>query len=174
MRRIPTLIGIAVLILCAGPALAAVCDITGLSCWDASGKCNIKFKNKTGEASGSGGGTVWDQVSDAQTVKVSAQKTGEGTVGNSIKMLAGQNNTMNIEKKYNKGFDMLRIKGTALGSSLTTELGCEQVKQVLKIDKSCNIFVTQANLNFKGCLVVNCGDGEVVSKPAFECSDDYR
>ena len=43
-----------------------------------------------------------------------------------------------------------------------------------EIDKSCNIFVTQASLNFKGCLVVNCGDGEVVSKPALECSGDYR
>jgi hypothetical protein len=50
------------------PALAA-CDITDLSCWGPGKKCNIKLRNKTGLAGGSGAGEH-SQISRAATIRV--------------------------------------------------------------------------------------------------------
>ncbi len=55
-------------------------DIQSLPCWGPDKKCNIKFRNHTGRASGSGG-SEYNQKSQAKTVKAWAA-TADGKYSN--------------------------------------------------------------------------------------------
>ncbi|MEL6377445.1 MAG: hypothetical protein AAFQ04_09635, partial [Pseudomonadota bacterium] len=48
------------------PSAVAACDISETKCALNGGKCNIKFRNQSGEGSGSGGPTELWQKSAAQ------------------------------------------------------------------------------------------------------------
>ena len=57
----------------AAPVASATCDITQTKCWINGGKCNIQFKNRTGDSGGSDGTSNLDQTSSAQTITVKAK-----------------------------------------------------------------------------------------------------
>ncbi|MEL6859371.1 MAG: hypothetical protein AAFO74_13370, partial [Pseudomonadota bacterium] len=56
----------------AAPGASAECDISETKCAVNGGKCNIKFRNKTGDSGGSDGSSNLDQRSSAQTIQVKA------------------------------------------------------------------------------------------------------
>ena len=112
-----------------------VCDLTELPCWD-GGKCNIKFKNHTGLATGSGNGLV-DQETLAMSVRVTARKPNGGKTGNGFWIPAGSSKTMNLEKK--KDLSWLRFKSRRDDVHALT-MDCQAIKRVLRGNGTCNIY----------------------------------
>lgn len=156
MRRIHTLIGTAFFILCAGPALAA-CDITDLPCWGDNSKCHIKFRNKTGEGSGSGGGTKWTQVSLAATIRVTANDSRDKGIGNKLNIPAGSSGTINLDKKG--GFahiDTRKMDGTSFTGF---RMSCATIRAVLQGSAKCKVFSTTSNAAYP--VAYNCNGGDV-------------
>ncbi len=122
-------------------AVYAQCDITDLSCWGSGKKCNIKFRNETGEASGSGGGSYLNQKSQVATIKVSARKADGTRAGsNTLKILAGDAKTMNLDKK--KDFVRIKVQNTTnfSGATQVVNLDCQGVRQVLQGNGVCKVF----------------------------------
>ena len=122
------------------PVAFASCDISGTKCALNGGKCNIHFKNKTGESTGSAGGTVLSQETGAQIVRVKAVKENGNTAGNALTINAGAKNTMNLDKKTNKNFAKIRITSVGRWDVEGVSLGCENVKKVLDGSGTCKIF----------------------------------
>lgn len=112
-----------------------VCDLTDLPCWE-GGKCNIKFKNHTGLASGSGNGIV-DQETLAMSVQVTARKPDGSKTGNGFWIPAGSSKTMNLEKK--KKLSWLRIKSRR-DDVHAVRMQCDDIKAVLKGNGNCNVY----------------------------------
>jgi len=139
---------------------ASACDITSLSCW-ADGKCNIQFKNHTGEANGDGSGTSISQVSAAQTIKVKAEKSDGSKAGNKLTIAVNASNTMNMENKYKKKFSTIQVSST---NSITDgfSMTCNTVKKILNGNGSCKIFHgTTADSSNTFVLGYNCDGGKV-------------
>lgn len=142
-------------------APATVCDLTQLDCWGPNKKCNIKFRNETGEGSGSGGGTGLKQVSEVSTIKVSARKADNTRAGsNTLKISAGDSKHMNLDKK--KDFLKIRVtRETKFAGSTRATLSCAEVKTTLNGNGICKAFV--GNNNMGKFLVVTCNGNEVVA-----------
>ena len=117
-------------------AFADVCDITTEKCWT-GGKCNIKFKNKTGESSGYAKNTGVDQRSMAQTITIKAARDNGDAAGNKLTITAGASKTMNIENKYEKGFDHIRVKSG--GTDESVSIPCSDVKKIIRGNGTCFI-----------------------------------
>ena len=117
---------------------ASACDIANLSCWD-DGKCNIQFKNHTGEANGDASGTSISQVSAAQTIKVKAEKSDGGKAGNKLTIAVNASKTMNMENKYKKKFSTIQVSST---NSITDgfSMTCNTVRKILDGNGTCKIF----------------------------------
>ena len=159
LKKMSTLLSIGS-ILFAAPAFADVCDITTEKCWD-GGKCNIKFKNHTGEGGGDAAGLELDQSSLAQTIKVQAVKDNGDSAGNTLSIAAGASNTMNIENKYEKNFDRIRIKSGTADKSVSMK--CGDVKAVLRGNGNCNIIRGRSkDTDIDYTLAYSCDNGEVV------------
>ncbi len=148
-------------LLCSGSAVA-VCNITDLPCWGDDTKCNIKFRNLSGLAEGSGGGTPWNQTTLAATIRVTANlpnsKNGDDKqVGNGLQILAGQSKTINLDK--HQGFD--HIQGRIMDGSSWTGfvMKCAAVREVLKGKGNCKMFRTTDG---KYDPAFNCNGGSVV------------
>jgi hypothetical protein len=153
------------------PALAAsTCDITDLSCWGPGKKCNIKFRNKTGLAGGSGAGEH-NQISRAATLRILAVNRDSERVGsNTLKILAGDNKTLNLDKKT--GFAAIKI-GAANTSDVRMQ--CADIRATLEGSGKCDVLAATSssysigkggNMNFY--LAYKCAGGDVVSsKPRF-------
>ena len=77
------------------PAASAACDISDTKCAVNGGKCNIKFRNKTGDSGGSDGSSGLNQTSSAQTVLVKAIDENGNRLGNKLQIIAGA--TMSCE-----------------------------------------------------------------------------
>lgn len=122
------------------PAAFASCDISETKCALNGGKCNIHFKNKTGESTGSAGGTVLSQETGAQIVRVKAVKENGNTAGNALTINAGAKNTMNLNKKSKRGFAKIRITSVGRWDVEGVTLGCENIKEVLDGSGICKIF----------------------------------
>jgi hypothetical protein len=151
------------------PALAAsTCDITDLSCWGPGKKCNIKLRNKTGLAGGSGAGEH-NQISRAATLRVSARKPdGEKAGSNVITITAGDNKTLNLDKKT----DFSEIRITAFDTAKVT-MGCADIRGTLKGSGRCDVIAaTKGKVTMSDVptfyLAYKCAGGDVVSsKPKF-------
>lgn len=145
----------------AGHDAPTVCDLTALDCWGPDNKCNIKFKNETGEASGSGGGTGFEQVSEVSTIKVSARKADNTRAGsNTLKILAGDSKHMNLDKKE----DFLKIRvtrETKFAGYTRATLSCAEVKTTLNGSGICKAFVGKNNRG--KFLVVTCNGNAVTT-----------
>ena len=117
-------------------AIADVCDITAEKCWT-DGKCNIKFKNKTGESSGYAKNTGVDQRSIAQTITIKAARDNGDAAGNKLTIAAGASKTMNIENKYEKGLDHIRVKSG--GTDESVSIKCSDVQKIIRGNGTCFI-----------------------------------
>lgn len=156
----PRLFGVFSLVVYAIAAPAFACDITQLDCWD-SGKCNIEFKNHTGDASGDASGTPISQSSAAQTIKVKAMTSGGDKVGNQLTITSSAKNTMNIENKYEKGFDKIRVSSTN-GITEGFDLSCSMVKAILDGNGTCKVFHgTTSQSSNTYVLGYSCDGGDV-------------
>lgn len=166
MESTPKLMSLIVIATILTAAPAAACDITQLPCWD-NGKCNIQFKNHTGDASGDSGKTSIDQTSSATTIEVKALKNGD-KVGNKLTISAGAKNTMNIENKYEKGFDSIKVNAKNNAADSFT-MSCGVVKAVLDGNGTCKVFHGEtgesSNLYVLG---YKCDGGDVYGPLSFD------
>ena len=120
-----------------GAAAAEGCDISDLPCWD-GGKCNIKFKNHTGRAKGSGKTLEGWQQSLAQTIYVTARKANGDKAGNRLAIADAASKTMNLEKK--KNFSKIRIRPSHSATIDSTTLDCGTIRSILRGKAQCNIY----------------------------------
>ncbi|MEO0608673.1 MAG: hypothetical protein AAFY82_10615 [Pseudomonadota bacterium] len=127
----------------AAPVASAECDISKTKCAVNGGKCNIKFRNRTGDTGGSDGGSGLSQTSSAQTILVKALDDDADRVGNKLQIVAGTSKTMNIEKKAKKenGFAAIRMTSQdnariVSGATMT----CDEVKAILNGNGTCKVF----------------------------------
>ena len=125
----------------AAPVASATCDISDTKCAVNGGKCNIKFKNRTGDTGGSDGSSNIDQTSSAQTVVVKARKDSGDKAGNKMTILAGASGTMNFDKKAKKNFDNVQVLSEAnSGVVSAVKISCRDIKTVLDGNGTCKIF----------------------------------
>ncbi len=146
------------------PTANADCDITANDCFK-NGKCNIKFRNLTGESSGSSSKTNLTQRSMAQIIRVKAAKDNGKAAGNILNIEAGTSKTMNIEKKYNKDFDKIRISSPTLAWTDGVTMSCEDVNKVLAGNGTCKVFYgfwVNATDNVVNQLGYRCDEGKTV------------
>lgn len=121
-------------------AALAQCDISQTKCALNGGKCNIKFKNRTGDSGGSDGGTNINQTSSAQTVAVKAKRNDGNKAGNKLSIPAGTSKTMNIENKAEKGFDYIEVRSADIGMVKASKISCGEIKTVLNGNGTCKAF----------------------------------
>ncbi|MEO1659935.1 MAG: hypothetical protein AAFR51_03020 [Pseudomonadota bacterium] len=124
----------------AAPVASADCDISETKCSVNGGKCNVKFRNRTADTSGSSSGTYLSQDSSAQTVKVKALKENGNTAGNVLTVTAGASNTMNFDNKAKKNFAKVRITSPAMARVDGVTMSCQDVIAVLNGNGTCKIF----------------------------------
>ncbi len=151
--------------LCGLSAPAFACDITQLDCWD-GGKCNIQFKNHTGDASGDAGGTPIKQSSAAQTIKVKAVKSTGDKAGNQLTITSGAKNTMNMENKYEKGFEKIKVTSTN-GITEGFDLSCSTVKKIIDGNGTCKVFHGTTSQSDNTYVLGYSCDGGNVDGPSY-------
>lgn len=125
------------------PIASAACDISDTKCAVNGGKCNIKFRNKTGDSGGSDGSSGLNQTSSAQTVLVKAIDESGNRLGNKLQIIAGANKTMNVEKKAknNKDFNAIRLTSKDYSGAVDgATMSCEDIKAVLNGNGVCKVF----------------------------------
>ncbi len=143
-------------------AAQAKCDLTDLPCWGPDKKCNIKFRNKTGEASGSDGGTGLKQVSFAKTIRVSARKANLKLAGkNALQILAGDAKHMNLDKKTNFQYIKIAHAIKAVETKLPIKMGCSDIRTILQGSGVCKVFYGQKDLGRIESLAYHCDGGNV-------------
>lgn len=148
------------------PSASAVCDISQTKCALNGGKCNIHFKNKTGNTHGSDRGSSLRQLPFAQTVIVKARTADEKKIGNKLTITAGASKTMNVDKKSKKDFQDIRIysKDFAKKPVRSVVIPCEDIKAILNGNGTCKVFYgsrTQDLLIFKYGLGYQCDGGKI-------------
>ncbi len=137
------LILLTLLLGCSRTASAGSCNIKGLDCWGSGSKCNIQFKNNTGESSGSGG-SLYNQKSFAVTIKVHGILNGSKT-GNKLEILAGDAKHKNLDNLVKKeGFDSIEIEQTSASSLLDYQRNkvkrkCVDIKKTLNGNGTCKV-----------------------------------
>lgn len=148
----------------AAPMASATCDISDTKCALDGSKCNIHFKNRTGDSGGSDGSSNINQTSSAQTVVVKARKDNGDKAGNKLTIVAGAKNTMNFNKKADKNFEDVLISSQAYsGAVKSVAMSCEDVKAVLNGNGTCKIFHGQKSKSatVKFFLGYQCDSGNV-------------
>lgn len=161
----PLLIGLVALSVTV-PSANAACDISQTKCALNGGKCNIHFKNKTGDTHGSDRSSSLKQLPFAQTVIVKARTEAEKKIGNKLTITAGASKTMNVDKKSKKDFQDIRIysKDFAKKPVRSIILRCEDIKAILNGNGTCKVFYgsrTQDLLIFKYGLGYQCNGGKI-------------
>ena len=122
-------------------ASAQVCDISQTKCALNGGKCNIKFKNRTGDSGGSEGSSNINQRSNAMTIVIKARKGNGDKAGNKLQIPAGTSKTMNMGKKANKDFyDVRAMSQDFAGSIQGVTIPCEDIQTILNGTGTCKIF----------------------------------
>ena len=123
------------------PTAQAECDISETKCALNGGKCNIHFKNRTGDSGGSDGSSSMKQNSGAQAVHVKAIDEKNDKVGNKLTIQAAAKKTMNIDKKAKKGFNAIQITSANAGSWFHgVKIGCDDIIETLNGSGICKIF----------------------------------
>lgn len=124
------------------PPASAICDISETKCAVRDGKCNIHFRNRTGDAGGSDGSSNIDQTSAAHTVKIKARKDKSEQseqVGNRLTIPAGMKKTMNLDRKAKMGFHEIRIYSQNK-ETRSIVMDCDVIKAILNGNGRCKIF----------------------------------
>ena len=150
--------------LMAAPLASAECDISETKCALDGSKCNIHFKNRTGDAGGSDGSSSLDQRSAAQAVEVKAIDEDGDRVGNKLVIQESSSKTMNISKKANKGFDRISITSDNApvmykGSYMT----CDDIIETLNGSGICKLFhgTRKNGGQVEGIIGYQCDGGDV-------------
>ena len=139
--RLPRWLCLPLLAAFAVPSVAlAECDISQTKCLVNGGKCNVKFKNRTGDTGGSEGGTNINQTSSAQTVAIKAMRNDGSKAGNKLNIPAGTSKTMNIENKAKKNFEYIEVRSADIGMVKSSQISCGEVKAVLNGNGTCKAF----------------------------------
>ena len=147
------------------PAAFASCDISETKCAVNGSKCNIKFRNVTGVASGSDQGTGLSQKPSAQTIKIKAIKDNGEKAGNALTINSPGNKTMNVDKKANKNFAKIRMASPNMETVKSVTMSCDDVKAVLNGNGTCKVFYGYSLYRenaFEYALGYNCDGGNVV------------
>lgn len=147
------------------PAAFAACDISETNCAVNGGKCNIKFRNVTGEDSGSAHHHPLKQMSLTQTIKVKALKENGNRAGNTLTIYAGDNKTMNVDKKAKKNFAKIRMASPNMETVKSKTMSCDHVKAVLNGNGTCKVFYGYSLYRehaFEYELGYSCDGGKVV------------
>jgi hypothetical protein len=137
------------------------CDLSDLPCAQQGQKCNIHFKNLTGVAEN----TCYKAKSWplARTVKVKAKDVNHNTLGNTLTILAGAKNTMNLSKTAKAEISHITVdEGTEYFRD--TLLTCDEIKTVLKGSGKCKIYLHKTGgsaLNPYGFVFFDCSGGDV-------------
>jgi len=151
--------------LMAPAVFAETCDLTSLDCWGDGKKCNIKFTNLTGKASGTGGGTGYKQISFAANIDAWAETESGIRDGSKLVIRAGANKAINLD---NKNFSTIQIRrrtsGVRLGGNVSAELSCTHITKILKGNSICRVFVGEKHS--RKHTVVKCNAGDLVVPPA--------
>lgn len=167
-NRFWQLVLVIILLLAAGSAAAATslprCDISGLSCFTPGKKCNIKFRNHTGEGSGSGG-SQYNQVSAARTVVVSIRGTDGSRLGSKKEILAGDSKTVDVGMKQSEGIGEIRIraktdKAWSGDESVKVAMGCKKIKDILNGEGNCKIFMYKESGDTN--VAYSCNGGSIM------------
>ncbi len=152
----------AVTALLSSSAIAAIdiplCDITNLPCLTPGKKCNIKFRNHTGEGSGSGGST-YNQVSRARTIHIRVRGTDGRKLGNQISITAGGKKTMDVGLRESDGIGNITIRVGKIGElsdeSMTIAWSCQELKYVLNGKGNCKVFVFKKHGKYNAAYSCN-------------------
>ena len=164
MQKVLSCAGLALISLAIAPVAGASCDISQTDCWINDGKCNIQFKNRTGDSGGSDGDSNLNQTSSAQTITVKAKDSHNDKTGNKLNILAGASKTMNIEKKAKKDFDYIHLSSADFGQVNSSKISCEEVIEVLDGNGTCKVFhgaVTNDASAIEWYLGYQCDGGNV-------------
>jgi len=148
----------------AAPFAAAQCDISQTKCALNGGKCNIKFKNRTGDSGGSDGGTSLQQNSASQAIQVKARKSNGDKAGNKLVIQLEASKTMNIDKKAKKDFQDIRLSSdNAPAMYKSSTMSCQDIVAVLNGNGTCKVFhgTLKEGEEVKGLLGYQCDGGNV-------------
>ena len=149
----------------AAPMASAECDISQTKCAVNGNKCNIKFRNKTGDASGSSGGTTLDQTTMASALWITARDDDGDRVGNQLSLGLGENKTINLTKKANKknGFESIKAMVQEKNGPVDpARISCEEIKTILNGSGTCKIFYgRKKGTTMKYALGYDCDGGNV-------------
>jgi hypothetical protein len=139
-------------------AVGQSCDLSELNCDQV--KCNIHFTNLTGvnESTCKKG----NSYSNAFTVKVKARDDKGKTLGNTLSILAGAKNTMNLSNSAKANVSSIKAggKGNFTGGTLT----CDDIKTVLKGSGKCKIYANRegySDIAPYGYVYFDCSGGDV-------------
>ncbi len=152
----------AVTALLSSSATAAIslpqCDITNLPCLTPGKKCNIKFRNQTGEASGSGG-NVYNQVSRARTIHIRVRGTDDGQLGSQMNITAGGKKTMDVGLRESDGIGNITIRVGKIAElsdeAMVITMSCAEIKYVLKGKGNCKVFVFKKHSKYNAAYSCN-------------------
>ena len=122
------------------PVAAADCDIRETKCYKNDGKCNIKFRNRTGVEDKTDRNSRLNQRASAQIIRVKAVKDNGKAAGNIINIEAGTSKTMNLDKKWKKEFARIRISSPTMAAVDGVTMSCDHVLQVLNGNGTCKVF----------------------------------
>ena len=142
----------------------SVCDISQAKCVVNGTKCNIHFRNRTGDSGGSDGSSKLEQSSAAQAVQVKAIDKGGNRVVNKLVLQVNEKKTMNISKKARKDFAEIRIKSdNAPGMYAGSEISCAEIIQILDGNGSCKLFqgARKSGEQVQGTIGYQCDSGNV-------------
>jgi hypothetical protein len=149
------------------PAFAqsrSVCDISTAKCVVNGTKCNIHFRNRTGDSGGSDCSSKLEQSSAAQAVQVKAIDKGGNRVGNKLVLQANEKKTMNIGKKARKDFSEIRIKSVnAPVMYAGSEISCAEIIRTLDGTGNCKLFqgTRKSGEQVQGTIGYQCDSGNV-------------
>ena len=148
----------------AAPLASAQCDISQTKCALNGGKCNIKFKNNTGDSGGSDGGTSLQQNSASQAIQVKARKSNGNKAGNKLVIQLEASKTMNMDKKAKKNFQDIRLSSdNAPTMYKSSVMSCQDIVAVLNGNGTCKVFhgTLKEGEEVQGLLGYQCDGGNV-------------
>ena len=148
----------------AAPIASADCDISAATCAQKGKKCNIHFKNRTGDTGGSDGSSSLNQNSAAQAVSVKAVDEHNDKVGNKLIIQAWDKKTMNISKRAKKGFDGIRITSDNAPVMYDgSKIKCDDIIETLNGTGICKLFhgTRKRGGQVQGIIGYQCDGGDV-------------
>ena len=162
--------GALALLLIPSVAAAQSCDLSDFDCSKKGNKCNIHFDNRTGldDSTCKNG----NSYSNAWTTKIRAKDDNDKNLGNTISIVAGQKNTMNLDNRQDENGNNLvtSIRVGGQGNFVGNTLSCDEIWTILAGSGKCKIYANRTGYSEiapLGYAFFDCAGGDVCSsKPA--------